>query len=91
MLTAILSAAQLDRAMTWHANSNFYSNEHVPWQCVSIVRDANSENTNLVFIFKPYLLLYKRDLPPETVVRLWYSFFAAERPNSSAVTSQQQS
>lgn len=87
MLTAILSVSQLDRLMTDMARQQQFLLERT---CAMAMRVhpplrkwlSQTENTNLLFIYRPYLLLYKRDFPAETVVRLWDSFFAAERQSS---------
>jgi hypothetical protein len=40
------------------------------------------EIQQLLFLYRPLLLLFKRDFPSEVVCRIWDSFLAAERPFS---------
>ena len=86
LLTATLSQTQLDRLMT----------DMMPQQQFLLERACSmatrfhppllawlnqTENTSLLFIYRPYLLLYKRDFPADTVLRLWDSFFASPSPS----------
>lgn len=41
-----------------------------------------NEIKDLMFLYRPILLLFKREFPPEIVARLWDSFFAANEPYS---------
>lgn len=85
MLVHMLEILQQDRLFTDMVHNQRFVLERV----YEIITKAHgplrrwlngTENASLFFVFRPLLLVYKRDFKRHVVLRIWDSLFAAEMP-----------
>jgi hypothetical protein len=87
MLAGVLSTMQQDRMFTELALHQQFAMERVHAMATNVhkpLKDwlAKHKITELMFLYRPLLLLFKREFSADVVARLWDSFFSAEKPDS---------
>jgi hypothetical protein len=87
MLAGVLSTMQQDRMFTELALHQQFAMERVHAMATRFHEPlkrwlAKNHITELMFLYRPLLLLFKREFAADVVARLWDSFFAAVKPDS---------
>jgi hypothetical protein len=85
MLCGIMSEMQQDRMFTQLHDQEVIAMERV-FRIVQVVHKPlkkwlrANQLTDLLFLYRPLLLLFKREFSGKVVCRIWESFLAAEKP-----------
>lgn len=87
MLKGIMSTMQQDRMFTELSDHQQFAMERVHAIATFLHKPlkkwlVDNEIGELIFLYRPLLLLFKREFSPEVVGRLWDTFFAAPKPYS---------
>jgi hypothetical protein len=88
MLNGILATTEQDRMFTNLETHQTFALERVAAIATKLHEPlrqwftVNREISQLEWLYRPYLLLFKREFSSSVVARLWDSFFAAEKPHS---------